>query len=252
MVLRTKARDCLYVNWALPMTEAPPLPDGLRYDIRREGQEERVFLSALFFQMSGLRPEMLPLPSLSYPQLTVRLYVLDGEQVPSALFLRVWVPPWVVPVSRYLGGQPATAGQLDYPAPSEQPGEESWTWQVQRGPTLRVQARMASPGAGEGPSLGPFPRTVDFFRRRLRAYAVLDGRLRALERSQPQVEVWPMQAEVADAGLLHDLLPTVAGRRFLTPHSAFLCPEIPFTFQLSQPLRLPLPAPEIPVAAEPC
>jgi hypothetical protein len=251
MLLRTTARDCLYLNWALPAEQAPPLPAPLRYDSRRHGDRDYIFLSALLFRMTGLRPEVLPLFHLSYPQLTVRTYVLDAEGVPSGLFLRVWVPPWVVPVSRFLGGQPAMAGALHFPPPAEESENEVWHWKAQRTGTLAVSARLSAPLVGMGPELGTVQRTVEFFRRR-RVYAQVDGRLRAIDRSLEHVAYWPVTPEIEDAGLLAALWPTVDAERFATPHSAWLCPQIPLTFQLVKGLRLPLPEPRIAAAAEPC
>ena len=38
MRLRTRIRDCLYLNWAIPASWLPPPPSPLRYEIHRDGE----------------------------------------------------------------------------------------------------------------------------------------------------------------------------------------------------------------------
>ena len=47
MFLSTEAKDCLYVNWAVPLAQAPPLPEPLRYEVDGQ-QRERVRWHVLF------------------------------------------------------------------------------------------------------------------------------------------------------------------------------------------------------------
>lgn len=256
MQLRTTAQDCLYLNWAVPADAAPRLPLPLRYELHREGDADWVFVSALLFRFAGLRPEGLPFPSLSYPQAHLRLYVLDGEGVPSVIFLRMMVPFWVVPVSRLLARQPATVGWFSYPRPSadggEAGGEGSWTWSLRRRAVLEVSARPASPGIGPGPSLGDWQRTVEYIRRRPKGYVLWEGRLRSLRRTYAtRAVVWPLHAEVEVSELLESIFPEVDADHWATPHSAWLCPEIPLSFEVGKPIRLPLPHPAPRVAAVP-
>lgn len=243
MYFSTEARDCLYVNWAVPLAQAPALPAPLRYERHPGSGGEVVFFSALCFRMSGLRPEALPLPGISYPQLTFRTYVLDGDNVPSVLFVHVWVPFWVAPLTRYLGRQPASPGLLSFPPPTRQGMADDFEWRVRGSEKLAIHARLAAPIVGEKPDLGSFHRTVEYFRRRPRGYVHLDGKVRAIERSHPQVEVLPLQVEIEDKALLRAIWPQVESTVWDRPHSAWLCPEIPFTFELGPPIRLPMAAP---------
>ncbi len=252
MQLRTLATDCLYLNWALPLDSAPTLPRPLRYELHRFKESDWVFASALLFRHSGLQLKTMPFPRVSYPQMNLRLYVLDGAGMPAVLFLCMLVPPWVVPVSRFVGRQPAAAAGFSYPAPSRQPHQESWSWSIWRGRRLEVAARLASPQVGDGPPLGSWERTVDYFRNRRLGYVEWDGRLRAIKTAHPAAEVWPLAVEIGEVDLVGHCLADVEAGVLKSPHSAWLCPEIPFIFELGKSMVLPL-APQTPVpAAEGC
>lgn len=246
MQLRTEARDCLYLNWAVPQAALPPPPPPLRYELHRCQDEDHVFLSALLFRLTGLRPtapplSTLPLPSLSYPQMSLRLYVLDDDSVPSVLFRRLMVPLWVVPVSRLLGRQPAQAGVFSFPRPSDEPDAGEWSWSLRSAGGLEVEAGLSSPHLGAGPRLGDWRRTIDYFRRRPRGYVSWDGKLRAITRSHPSVEVWPVEAAIGRHDLLSRAFPQVDDARWSRLHSAWLCPEIPFSFEVGHAELLPMP-----------
>ena len=240
MNLRTKARDCLYVNWAIPLEHAPELPSPLRYEAHRVAGEDQTFVSALLFRSSGLHPRALPFLRISYPQMTLRLYVLDGDDIPSVLFLRLLVPLWVAPVSRYLGRQPAAAGWFAYPSPSADPGAGAWAWSLRREHSLALMARLSSPKLGPGPSVGDWRHTVDYIRRRRRGYISWDGKLRSITRSHPTVEVWPLEVEVEEPGLLEETFSSVGAEHWRDPHSAWLCPEIPISFEVGKAILTPL------------
>lgn len=240
MYLRTQARDCLYLNWAIPVEMAPDLPVGLRYELHTWKDRDWVFVSALLFRSSGLHPSFAPFLRISYPQMSLRLYVLDGEDVPSVLFVRTLVPFWVAPVSHFLGRQPANAGWFSYPSPSSDPGEGSWIWSLHGERSLEVAARLSSPCIGPGPHLGNWDRTVEHIRRRLRGYVSWQGRLRSITRSHPTVEVWPLEAQVEVPELLAETFPEVDEEHWIAPHSAWLCPEIPISFELGKPMLPPL------------
>ena len=168
MHLSTTARNCLYLNWALPLEAAPTLPEPLRYEVHSSAGEDFVFTSALLFQLEGLRLRSLPFLRFSYPQMNLRLYVLDGDGMPSVLFLRTFVPFWVTPVSYLLGRQPVTSARFDYPALQEAELPTHWHWKVKRGTRLDLQATLSEPCFGPGPSLGSWETTVAYFRRRPR------------------------------------------------------------------------------------
>ena len=240
MQLRTKALDCLYLNWALPRETAPELPSPLRYEIHEHQGQDYVFASTLLFHLSGLRLDTVPFLKLSYPQMNCRVYVLDGEGVPSVLFKRLLVPSWVVVASRALSRQPTAAARFAYPRPSDGRGD-SWSWSVSRGEKLEVSAKLASPGLGPGPKLGSWQATVDYFRRRQRGYVVWKERLRPIATSRASVEVWPLAVDIGAAGLVAECFSEVDREVWQSPHSAWLCPEIPFRFELGELRSLHLP-----------
>ncbi len=265
MQLRTEALDCLYLNWALPRSTAPVLPEPLSYEVHEWRDREWVFASALLFRHSGLRLSRLPLVRLSYPQMNLRLYVFDGDGVPSVIFRCMLVPPWIVPLSRYFGRQPASAARFHYPSPSGRSGvpgsdlvesglpeDVSWSWTVRRGRTLEVAGRLASPKVGPGPSLGSWEQTVAYFRDRRRGYVLWEKRLRQLHLSRPPVEVWPLEVEVGSGDLVtQELEDGLEADHLRHPHSSWLCPEIPFVFELGKPILLRLAPGGVP-AAEGC
>ena len=153
------------------------------------------------------------------------------------------VPFWVAPMSRLVAGQPAAAATFSYPSPSQAPGEGAWTWTIERRHKLEIRGRLASPQVGHGPRLGSWEKTVDYFRNRRRGYAMWENRLRAVSRaSHPAVAIWPLAVEIGDAGLLSECLTEVPAETWQAPHSAWLCPEIPFNLELEKPVSLPLPA----------
>ncbi len=240
MQLRTKALDCLYLNWALPREMAPALPSPLRYEIHEHQGRDYVFASALLFHLSGLRLDTVPFLRLSYPQMNCRVYVLDGEGVPSVLFKRLLVPGWVVAASRSLSRQPTGSARFAYPRPSNG-RSDSWSWSVIRGKRLEVAAKLASPSLGPGPKLGSWDTTVDYFRQRQRGYVVWKERLRPIATSRVSVETWPLAVEVGSAGLVTECFSDVGSEVWSSPHSAWLCPEIPFRFELGELRSLRLP-----------
>lgn len=250
MQLETLARDCLYVNWALPRESAPELPKPLRYEIHQGGEGEWVFVSVLLFRLSGLHLASLPFARVSYPQMNLRLYVLDEKGMPSVLFLRTLVPFWVAPMSRLLGRQGVHAASFDYPCPSQSPGEGVWRWTIERRRRLELRGRLASPQTGRPPQMGGWEQTVEYFRNRRRGYVVWDNRLRSIRTSNAAVPIWPIEIEVGNAGLIAADLPDVDSEIWRSPHSAWLCPEIPFHFELGKIIALPLPASRRVPAAE--
>lgn len=238
MRMRSLVQDALYLNWALPAAALPPLPRPLRLDVFDDDDgARRAFASALLFRHRARLPG-LPFVRLSYPQMNLRLYARDGDGVPSVVFLDMLMPWWVGPAVRWMAKQPASAARLDFPRPSLDPDPESgeWVWRVDQGGHLEVTARRGAPAWGDGP-LASWQETVRFFRERPRGYLTdgADGdRPRRIETEHPPVEVWPMVAEVGDAGLLAAAFPGVAGDGggWPAPHSAWLCPEMPLVFDL--------------------
>jgi hypothetical protein len=273
--LRTVVRDCLFLNWALPVDALPEPPAPLRYQRHAWQGRDHVFASALLFHHDAVRWSAFPLLRVGYPQLNIRLYVLDEDGVPAVLFQRELMPAWVAPGVRLVSHHPAASARLDFPRPSRETGAESWQWRAERGGTLTVRAWVHSPTFGEGPRIGSWEETVRYFQDRPRGYAVHGGALHRVDASHPPVEaVWPLAAEVGGDALLRRLLPlapighvtqtqttpslpsqlTPAGRlqdghgAWPALHSSWLCPEMPFSIAFDlvprvQPVVQHLPHP---------
>jgi hypothetical protein len=231
-VLRTVVRDCLYLNWAVPVDSLPPPPESLRYEEHDGGDRRVAFVSALLFRHERLHFAGLPFLKVSYPQFHLRLYVLDHEGIPSVLFHSLLVPRWVLPGARWLAGHPVLAGRFQYPRPSGEPNSEDWRWEVRREGSLKVSARPGAPTVSAGPSLGSWERLTAHFRQRQRGYIASFGRLRSVETSQRPVPIWPLQVSLEDLHLLEHRLPLTNVEQWPELHSAWLCPEIPFVFEL--------------------
>ncbi len=238
MRLRTLARDCLYLNWSLPLRFAPPLPAPLRYEEHAVAGEGHVFVSALLFRLTELRLGAVPGGRLSYPQANVRVYVRDANDQPAVFYLRTLVPLWVVPGARMMGRQPVEVGRLRYPRPSRHRHDGAWRWKVGRSASSRssliIRAELASPRIGPGPRLGPWDRTVAYFRHRAQGYVLDGGEVRAVAPANASIDVWPLIAEVEDSGLMAETVPLAPPDIWGLPHSAWLCPEIPFRFELGR------------------
>ena len=230
--VRTVVRDCLYLNWAFPAEALPPLPDPLRYETHVAEGASLVFGSALLFRHERLHVAGLPFLRLSYPQFNFRFYVTDHEEVPSIFLHRLLVPHWVVPSSRWLSGQPAVGGRFSFPAPTMEAAAGSWQWEVHREASLKLTACQGSPQVSTSPSLGSWERMTSYFRQRRRAYLVAAGGLRSVETSQRSVPIWPLSVEMQDRHLLDLCLPLPEDTVWPELHSAWLCPEIPFVFEL--------------------
>lgn len=243
MLLRTTVRDCLYLNWALPAEGLPELPEPLRYQLHSWQGEDYIFASALLFHQDAVRVPTLPL-SFGFPQLNLRLCVLDSDGVPSVFFCRMLMPAWVAPGVRLLTNQPASRARLDFPRPSRAPGAEPWCWKVRRGGSLEVRAWQDSPQVGEGPRLGSWDQTVRYFHERPRGYTVSGGELHRIEARHARAAktaCWPVHVELKGEEMLRRLLPTAgngaassghAAEGWPLIHSSWLCPEIPFVFEL--------------------
>lgn len=248
MKLETQARDCLYVNWAVPASAAPELPDGLRYERHAGHEEDEVFVSAVLFRLTELHLRALPIGRLSYPQANVRVYVLDDDDTPAVLFLRTLVPSWVAPAARGIGRQPVHSARLRYPQPTNRVDDECWRWDVRCEGSLTLEARLASPAIGPGPRIGSWEATVGHFRQRPRGYTLHKGEVRTVKTAHAPVEVWPLEAAIEDGTLMSAMLPEVESARWLAPHSVWLCPEIPFRFELGTMVDRALSTARMPAA----
>ncbi|MDH3404550.1 MAG: DUF2071 domain-containing protein [Acidobacteriota bacterium] len=241
MQLRTTVRDCLYVNWAVPRERLPRLPEGLRYEWHAAGGERLGLVSALLFHQHGLRSAAMPWARLSYPQFNLRTYVLDDEGVPAVHFGALMVPGWVLPFARAAGQPELERGRFLYPRPSRDRGAESWTWRASARGAFAVTASQSAPRVGTGPDLGSWQRTCDHIRRRDRGYVEVAGRLRRIETTHGATTVWPMAARVTEESLLRRLFGWREGD-WPEVHSAWLCPEVPLSFELARAERAALPS----------
>jgi hypothetical protein len=231
MILRSKARDCLFLNWAVPARHLPPPPSPLRLEVQEHDGVDHAFVTALLFRQEGLHDPRVPKVSLSHPQCNLSVCVRDEHGQPGMLFTAVLLPWWLVPGARWLAGQPSLRARFAYPAEHELASGDSWQWRVRRRGGLAVTARRGA-AVPQGPDLGSWQRTVDFFRQRPKGFVCNHRRLRTVETSHPPVEVWPLRAEVQQTRLLERLLPLPGLRGWPALHSAFLCPEIPSIFEL--------------------
>jgi hypothetical protein len=234
MMLQTVVRDCLYLNWALPKESLPEPPPPLRYQIHTWQGKSWVFASAVLFHQDSIHLVSLPLLRLCYPQLNLRLYVLDDEGTPSVLFRKMLMPAWVAPGVKLMTHQPASRARLDFPHPSLSAGDGPWLWRAKRRGSLEVRAWQGSPLVGEGPRIGSWEETVHYIQERTRGYAEGSGTLHRIDASHRPAAVWPLRAELRAADLLTRLLPLEGNNGGGWPqlHSAWLCPQIPFAFEL--------------------
>jgi len=251
MILRTLVRDCLFLNWAVPAELLPPPPEPLRYEIHRAGTRSYVLVSALLFRQVGLRLARLPVARLSYPQCNVRAYVVDGEGLPAVWFWRELMPLWVVPGARLLGRQPARAARFAYPEPIAPGAVGPWRWDVRTGGAAGRLLARAEPGSPAAPADGPvFPAwdaLVEHLRQRPRGYALSPLGLERVSTSHPSVPVWPLRATVEDDSLVRAAVPGATPTSWPALHSAWLCPELPFLFEVVSLPEVAVPS-QVPAA----
>lgn len=229
MILRSKVRDCLFLNWAMPRAELPEPPDPLRYQIHEHEGERWVFASALLFRQEGVHLAAARWLRLSYPQMNLRFNALDADDIPAVLFRTIWVPPWVAPLVRLVGRQPARSATLRFPRRVDTP-ERHYGWRVRAGSELVLKAASGTPRLGPGPRLGGWEETVAYFRQRPRGYAESRSGLRRVETTHVSTAVWPMEVELTRGDLLAATVPLEGGWPPL--HSAWICPELTFEFEL--------------------
>ena len=250
MRLQTVVRDCLFLNWALPVERLPAPPEPLRYELHAGPDGPSAFVSAVLSRQEGMHLPSLPLPRLSYSQCNVRACVFDGDDEPAVWFWRELVPAWVVPAARLLG-HPASAASFDYPRPSREPDLPSWSWRVQAGEQkLEVKAERGAAAPLEKPSFPSWNVLVESLRHRSRGYALSGSAgsagsgLQRVAASHPSVPVWPLKIDLGDTSLVEGSAPGTAPGSLALPrlHSAWLCPEIPLVFELApMPEALTLP-----------
>ena len=234
----SEARDCLYLNWAIPQERMPPAEAPLRYDVRGD----HVLVSTALYRLQ--RTGTLGLLTPGHPQLDFHVCTLDDEGHPSFLMHCALIPKWVLPGARLMARQPAHTASFHYPAQQATGGERKW--RVCRRKCLEVTAFEGSPQSHREPDFGSWARTVAYFQGRTRGYYPSPEGLRRIEVARQKVEVVPMSVEVHDLALLGSCLGLEPGGSQPGFHSAWFCPEVPFAFERSEaPAGLPkgLPAP---------
>lgn len=247
MLLQTIGRDCLVLNWALPVAGLPELEPPLRYDVQAWEGEDHVFLSAALFHQQVIDLPKVGFPKVSYPQLCVRLCVLDRDGAPSFYLTSLLLPAWALPSARLVARQPAHSATFDYPQPGAGLEGSPRRWLVKARGRLVVSAAEGGAVAGVGPDLGSWDRTVTYFQRRRRWYfRTADGLGRIEVRDRPQQPV-TVSAEVEEVDLLHGCLAAGAADEWPRLHSAWYCSEMPFVFEIgwtskgSLPRQVPAP-----------
>ena len=166
MKLRTEVRDSLFLTWALPAGLLPAPPRPLRPEVHTAEGEPFVFASVVISRQQGLQVPVLPFLSLSYPQLHLFVYVLDGDGRPAVYLQQVLVPVWMGAGMRLVTGLPAAAASFQIPSPSENPEQETWHWRVRaeaappapccRAPRPRSRCRAARTPRGRSCRHGRF------------------------------------------------------------------------------------------------
>lgn len=239
MLFSTVLEDALYLSWAVPFEAVPSPPAPLRLERFPGPEGDRALITLVLFRQAGIRAEALGWPRLSYPQVNLRLAVLDEEAIASVLLLRELVPAWVVPIARTAGGQPASAALFGFPAPAPAGLLEPRTWSFAAGTRFEVRAQAGAPPAGGAVS---FPSAVGRVRDRPRAYLPAGGRLRRIEREHAPAEAVPAAAEVVRSEWLSARLPGVDPGCWSQLWSAFLVPTARLRFELEEPRAAALPA----------
>jgi len=240
MILQTTVKDCLFLNWALPLEELPAPPKPLRYQVHEWEDRQVVFANALLFRHERLRSVGLPLVRFSSPQFALRLCTLD-EGGPSSLFTTLIVSSWMVPVARIAARIPATQGYFNYPSLDKGLASDAFRWSVRRRRRLALTAVPGEQAIGYGPSLGDWKSTIDYFWRRPHAYVSTPRGLNEIAATQRPADVSPMRVEFQDTGLLQRAQPIGDGSGWGRLHSAWLCPSVRFVFELTPYQQATLP-----------
>jgi len=242
VILETANADALFLNWAIPESSLPPLPQALSYDTALDGERGFGFFSLVLFRQVGVHLKAASWLALSYPQANARLYVRDVAGTPSVYLTKQLAPAWVVPIARAVARQPLSAGLLDFPRPGVESVDGSRRWRGHAGKGFEMVAKPGAPASG-APRLGEWSANAAFFRERSRAYWVHAGALRRTETEHPQADVVPMAVEVISADWLDTFLPFAPAGSWGELHSAFLVPEVRLAFVFGSRPDLAVPAP---------
>jgi hypothetical protein len=268
VILETALADALYLNWAIPLAALPAAPSGLRYDTAVREGESFGYFSLVLFRQTGIHLRGASWLALSYPQINARLYVRDGANTASVLLLRQLAPGWVVPIGRFVGGQPLSAAVCEFPdglprggeEGSDTPAEEAreWRWSFSAGARLVVTAQVAAPApastgevAAEAAGGDSFRADAAFFRERTRSYWRHGGQgrpdgLRRVETEQPAANILPVRARFERTDWLETFFDFRPRQGWANVESAFLVPRVQLVYAFDAAREL---APTAPMAA---
>lgn len=247
MRLETVGRDCLFLNWALPVERLPRLEGQLRYDVVESDGERFVFASAALFRQRVLELPGVQFPKVSFPQLSLRLCTLDRDSVPSLYVCTLLMPAWAYASFKLLAWRPARLATFDYPRAGAGLESAPLRWRIKSQGMLDVTVTEGAMGVGEGPSLGDWAQCVGYFQRRSRWYLGSPDGLRRISVERGEGQAVPVAAEMAQNTLLSDCLESDARQVWPGLHSAWLSPEASFILEIGRakerglPERLPAP-----------
>ena len=168
MQLRTLGRDCLILNWVVPIAGLPPAPAGLEYAVASSAGADRVLASLALFRQRILQLPGVSIPKVSFPQLTVRVCVLDAEGVASFFVPALKVPAWVLPTMKLVAPRSARMATFDVPPSGSMPGDEPLRWRVRGRGALEVAVCAGARWDPVEPDLGGFEGVVRYVQRRRR------------------------------------------------------------------------------------
>lgn len=220
MELRATAKDCLFLNWAVPADRLAPPPAPLRYEV---GPQGKVFVTAFVFRHEGLPRRLASILPLSYPQLQIRQCVLDGNDLPAVLVRSILVPGWVLLGARWWVRRAAARGRFSLPDCSREP---EWNWAI-RGAKGTLTCR-AQPG---GAPTEEWRRSFEAIRRRHNGYLANGRGLRRIETTFASADACPVSAHCDEMGLVARSVP-LAADGWPDLHSAWVCPEVSLVFAL--------------------
>lgn len=231
MKLSTKVRDSLYLTWAVPAGALPELPRPLTYQVHKNGGHDLCLVSVVVSRQDKLRVPLFPV-RLSYCQLNLFTYVLDGDRRPGVFLCRAMTPSWIAPGARLVTGLPMVGAAFECPEPSRDPEGGPWTWRIEGEGLLELTAERSAPKLGPGPPFPSWDALVESLRERARVWGVGIGGLHQARIEVEASAVWPLSVDVTDLSLLERWLELPEGWPPL--FAAWLDAELPMVLELGE------------------
>ena len=240
VVLETALTDVLHLNWAIPISQLPPAPAGLRYDRSDRGGESLAFFSLVLLRQVGLHLQGASWLALSYPQISARLCVCatpttrrrccccdssyrDGRCRSDASSLAC---RFRRRSARFREACRARRPRGSLPADRVERDERTWRWGFSAGARFEWRHRSAGPANRDPRSPGRRGR------RRSRSFATARVPSGCAAKpfvgqnpSSPAATFLPVSARIERADWLETFLPFAPSRGWSELHSAFLVPE---------------------------